>query len=200
MSLIQCGQIELMGRAVNSLIKGDEQQWFDMFQVRVGAAQVLAVEVIRGHSGSAKAADSVDVDADAARVASVLAKSRLITAMKQTASRTLTTLDVKIEGKATNVTGAHKVGGATIAIEQDVSKSIGHGFVEVVRFETPEAGMQIVSSVAGKFANDVDRIRNIHVDIAFTKLDAAKCSGALPEIWGVKSMSKATAKLLLAPR
>lgn len=193
MPLLKCGHTEISGRAVNSNVKDDKQQWFDMFQVNIDGARVLSAEARRTVEGSAEAAEGVDAQV----LASALERLRLATATQQATVRSLTTLNVQVGGKATNATGSHSVNGATIAITQDGSKSIGSGFAEMIQFDAADIGMKIQSSVAGKFANDEDRVRNIHVDIAFTNIDASKCSGALPEIWGVKSMSKATAKLLM---
>lgn len=197
-ALLHCGNVEVFGRAVNSVVKNDDQQWFDMFQVNVAGEKIVTVEAHRTQTnGSAEASEAQD----AVVLAEALQRLRLITQSKNdaAATRQLTTLNVHISGKAANTTGVHNVGKAFVTISQDMSKHIGNGFVESVQLSTKELGLSIQSSVAGKFANDEDRVRNMHVDIAFNNIDATKCSGALPEIWGVKPLSKATAKLLLPP-
>lgn len=214
--LLTCGALELLGRARNSSVAGDVQQWFDLFKVHFHGVEVLSVglrdatQLLPSDPSAAKVDTSVgSVDLQVLQDRAVAAALQRLRARITPASpRSLTTLSVDAQQQAVATTGVTSVadGAINVSVVQDTAREIGTGYVEVVGIEAADIGMKMMTSVAGMFPRVEDRIKNMHIDISFTRLTAldsdelSDCfAGILPELWGLQPMSGSTAKLLVAP-
>lgn len=207
MGLLACGKLELHGRAMGSSVPGDHQQWFDMFTVQHGGKHILTVET-RATAPLSSSSGTVASSAENAKgvdIGVIGRKDRVKVALERLAgvqNRALSTLAVRIEGNALAATAtATAAGGAVnVTVAQDTARRIGSGYVETVVVDADGVSMQMQSSAATKFTTEADRIRYMHIDLAFAQLNATACTGPLPEIWGVRPISAATARLLLPPQ
>jgi hypothetical protein len=202
--LMTCGDFELFGRAMPSGVLGDSQQWFERVEVRSGDRQLVGVEVrdaARAVPDSAATLfsdnkESTDIAVTPAkRVASALDRLR----KEQAEKSALTTLSVTVNGEEAKSTGWLRAAALNVTVAQDAAR-IGLGYVETVDVDSDDIAMQVRSSVAGKFASEADRVRKMHLDVKFTDLNATACAGVLPEIWGVRPMSRSTAQYLVPPK
>lgn len=207
MGLLACGKLELHGRAMGSSVPGDHQQWFDMFTVQHGGKHVLTVETRATaplSAGSGAAASSME-DAKGVDINVLAKKDRVKVALERLSdvqNRALSTLAVSIEGNALAATAAATAAGGAVnvTVAQDTARRIGSGYVETVVIDADGISMHMQSSTATKFTTEADRVRHMHIDLAFAQLNATACTGPLPEIWGVRPISAATARLLVPPQ
>lgn len=214
--MMTCGSTELYGRVMSTGVAGDRQQWYDQFRVRAHGREVLSVGVrdatfLLPSAGSATKAAPADPD-DATvlpmdkRALSPLEKLRQASQPEVHGHRekwmhSLTTINVTIEGADVPTTLSRTAADekVAIAVTQDKTQPIGLGYAESVIISAGDVDMQMQSTMAHKFPSEIDRIKKMHMDLVFTRVDGNVCAGVLPELWGIRPMSRSTARLLMPP-
>lgn len=114
-------------------------------------------------------------------------------AARSGAGSVLQTVNATITRAPMSLTGKRHVGEWGVAVAKEGK------FTETVTVTTQGFGVKVHSSLANKMTNQNEQVRFLHLDLSFTQINAAACSGILPEIWEVKPMSEATAALLRPP-
>lgn len=191
-TVITCDGMHLRAQVFGSGIAGDNQQWFHGFVVELFGAEMLNVHV-REHASMHNALrphkdDGVDIGVETVSAVSALRAQR----HSAIAGEPLNVLNVTVAGRDVRRTGAGEAG----ALAYTVSRADS---TEAVAVKVGRTEFTLFSSVAQKFAG-AKAAAFVHVDLKFTKIAAGDCSGPLPEIWGVKPMTEATAQMLQPPQ
>lgn len=118
----------------------------------------------------------------------------------------LTTMALEINGSKVAAEGTWSLpGGLSIEVEASVKKtdgatmSIGSGAVDRVIIKDDGAELQLSSAMANKMPTEMQRILGIHLDTDFRRFDKDKCTGLLPEIWGLRPKSELTKRMMQGP-
>lgn len=189
--LIACNGMQLRGAVFGTGITGDKQQWFRRFAVYSEDRELLSVQVGGQEHAPIHGSDQVEPDAVDVSVEKHPGSAAASTIGDVSAGSPLCVLNVTATGHTVG-TGA----GAAGALSYVVSKAKQ---VETVAVSVRGTEFTLFSSVARKFTG-AKAAAFVHVDLKFTKIAPAECSGPLPEIWGVQPMSEETAKMLQPPQ
>merc|ERR1712232_1487214 len=114
---------------------------------------------------------------------------------------TFRTISVSVDGALLNQTGISKSHEEAVTVSMSMNKAVlGSARKEEVRIVAPGMTCKITSNKANKFIKLENQLDHLHLDLSFVKLDLGKAYGALPEMWGLKEISKSTLRLLGKPQ
>lgn len=201
--IMKCADLDIFGRVIDNGAAGN--QWFDMFKINAKGEEIISVGVknqsasffMQAGVGTQKV-KADDISSDQAAMASARV-GRLLNKLRNAdsatiASKNLTTITVDVMSRQQLTTGGPITTGSKVRIDQDSTHTIGRGFSESVMVETGAVALKMSSIEHKNAAGDAIAV---HLDLEFLRLDAHVCEGPLAEIWGIRPLSKATAKLLV---
>lgn len=191
-ALISCNGMQLRGAVFGTGVAGDKQQWFSRFSVHYGDSELLSVQLREQTPAAAHGSDQLEVDGVDVSVEKHSAAGASPVSVIPAAGSPLRVLNVTATGRTVWGSGAGSAG----ALSYVVSRA---GKAETVAVTVRGTEFTLFSSVARKFTG-AKAAAFVHVDLKFTKIAPAECSGPLPEIWGVQPMSEGTAKMLQPPQ
>jgi len=176
--LIAVGGDVLHGMANAWSLVGDHQ-WFTKFKVEVQGREAVRVAARPDLLAKASADDT-----------------------QLRGPKPLQTLDIRLDGVfEKNVTGQQKAGGGTVVVTAQRQRTrLGRTFKEMVTIETENMAVALFSSSATKFSDEALQLRNVHLDMMLTNVDLDKSSGVLPELWGIRPMSRQVMAMLSNPK
>jgi len=109
----------------------------------------------------------------------------------------LKTVNVTVEDISRHKFGKISAYGGKVGVEMIKNTAkIGPVNKEEVDIRAPGISMKIFSSKANKFIQYSDQLDHIHLDMKLNNIDLDNAYGTLPELWGVKEVSKHTLTML----
>lgn len=217
--LLTCRDFEFYGRATTHVDDTENDQWFNMFQFRIQKQTMVSVNIrdsalqqpkpsTEKKGASHEKEGLVKIAED--KIASILTRAALLVSEKRTNEvlnaaqqqsqkqpGTLSTIAVTVQGVELSSPAKMQAGALNVTVKQDISKHIGNGYAESVAVQHNTVEMEVKSALVTKVVNETKTLQTLHLDMVISNIDASLCTGPLPEIWGIRPMSRSTAKFLI---
>jgi len=180
--LLAQGDSAIFGKCASHMSTQDHQ-WFTDFLFRFEGRDVVRISARKGSDLLAAAAPAVNAQSEGDD------------------GKALQTLSLVVDGRThINNTGTVSAcdSDVTLMVSQHKAR-IGPAHKEAVLIESRDLSIKVFSAAASKFKFEEDRLRFLHLDMSVIRMEAGKVTGALPEVWGLVEMSKATEAILKKP-